>query len=54
MQDPTTTYYARRAPHYDTLYTKPERQTDLAQLKQHLQTALSNRNVLEIACGTGY
>ncbi len=49
-----TTYYARRAPHYDALYDKPERQPDLAQLKVHLQSLLIGRNVLEIACGTGY
>jgi demethylmenaquinone methyltransferase/2-methoxy-6-polyprenyl-1,4-benzoquinol methylase len=47
-------YYAHRAPHYDTLYTKPERQPDLAHLRAYLQTALAGRNVLEIACGTGY
>lgn len=48
------TYYARRAPYYEAIYSKPERQPDLSKLKAHLQTLLSGRNVLEIACGTGY
>lgn len=51
--DPIT-YYARRAPYYDDLYTKPERQHDLATLGDYLQTALAGKKVLEIACGTGY
>ena len=48
------TYYALRAPHYDALYSKPERQSDLAELKVHLQQSLAGRHILEIACGTGY
>lgn len=50
----TITYYARRAPHYDELYTKPERQRDLAELRIYLQATFAGQNVLEIACGTGF
>ena len=48
------TYYARRAPYYDELYAKPERQHDLTTLGAYLKTALADKKVLEIACGTGY
>jgi demethylmenaquinone methyltransferase/2-methoxy-6-polyprenyl-1,4-benzoquinol methylase len=47
-------YYARRASEYDSIYSKPERQEDLAQLKQHLRDLLEGRHILELACGTGY
>jgi len=47
-------YYAARAEEYDRIYQKPERQNDLASLRQHLPGIFRNRNVLEIACGTGY
>lgn len=47
-------YYDLRAPYYDALYSKPERQADLGELKVHLQQCLAGRQVLEIACGTGY
>lgn len=47
-------YYAQRAPYYDAVYEQPERQEDIAFLRQHLADCLSGRNVLEIACGTGY
>lgn len=48
------TYYAERAPYYDALYAKPERQADLLALGGLLKNIVSGRNVLEIACGTGY
>jgi SAM-dependent methyltransferase len=48
------TYYARRAAHYEKVYDKPERQADLAILKDKVRAALSGHQVLEIACGTGY
>lgn len=47
-------YYALRAPHYEALYSKPERQSDLADLKTRLSQSLAGRHILEIACGTGY
>jgi len=47
-------YYAQRAAEYERIYEKPERQEDLRQLKDWVRTALARRNVLEVACGTGY
>jgi ubiquinone/menaquinone biosynthesis C-methylase UbiE len=47
-------YYAQRAPHYEEVYHKPERQADLKSLKQALALALNGRRVLDVACGTGY
>jgi demethylmenaquinone methyltransferase/2-methoxy-6-polyprenyl-1,4-benzoquinol methylase len=47
-------YYAARAKEYDNLYAKPERQNDLRKIEAWLPEALSGRQVLEIACGTGY
>ena len=47
-------YYARRADEYERIYDKPERQSDLAQLREIIPLLLNGRDVLEIACGTGY
>jgi SAM-dependent methyltransferase len=47
-------YYAARAPDYDAVYLKPERQNDIAFLASHLPERLRARTVLEVACGTGY
>lgn len=47
-------YYEARAPEYDAIYAKPERQADLRRLERELPEALRQRHVLEIACGTGY
>lgn len=47
-------YYAARAPYYDAVYLKPERSSDIAYLIQHLPSRFSGREVLEVACGTGY
>ena len=47
-------YYAQRANEYERIYQKPERQSDLAKLKQLFQELLSGQSILEIACGTGY
>ena len=47
-------YYAKRANEYDQIYSKPERQDDLKSLSQLLSTLLVGRQLLEIACGTGY
>jgi SAM-dependent methyltransferase len=49
-----TEYYARRAPEYERVYQKPERQDDLARLSRLLQELLAGEDVLELACGTGY
>lgn len=47
-------YYAARAPEYDRVYKKPERQHDLRAIERWLPSVLSGRSVLEVACGTGY
>ncbi len=47
-------YYARRAREYERIYDKPERQADLARLRDVVPSLLDARHVLEIACGTGY
>lgn len=47
-------YYARRASEYERIYEKPERQSDLALLRERLAQLFTGRNVLEVACGTGY
>lgn len=47
-------YYAQRVAEYERIYEKPERQEELSQLKGWVSTALFERDVLEVACGTGY
>lgn len=48
-------YYARRAGTYEQeVYGRPERQADLALLRERVREALRNHRVLEVACGTGY
>ena len=55
MTDSTlAAYYAARAAEYEGIYDKPERQADLERLRQLIPAFLDGRNVLEIACGTGY
>jgi demethylmenaquinone methyltransferase/2-methoxy-6-polyprenyl-1,4-benzoquinol methylase len=51
---PLQTYYAARAPEYDSVYLKPERQADLRAIEQWLPPHFSDASVLEVACGTGY
>lgn len=48
------TYYRLRAPEYDRLYARPERQQDIGALATSLGTAVVGRRVLELAAGTGY
>jgi len=47
-------YYDQRAAHYEDIYRIPERQAELSQLAAQLQQLTENKNVLEVACGTGY
>jgi len=47
-------YYAKRAIEYETIFQKPERQRDLFYLRTLMSTSFANKDVLEIACGTGY
>jgi demethylmenaquinone methyltransferase/2-methoxy-6-polyprenyl-1,4-benzoquinol methylase len=52
--DKLAAYYARRAAEYERIYAKPERQADLRVLEARVRQMLAGRNVLELACGTGY
>jgi len=47
-------YYASRAPEYDAIYAKPERQADLRKLEALLPSLFQGARVLDVACGTGY
>lgn len=47
-------YYEQRQPEYEAIYSKPERQGDLAELEKNLLRLVSGLHVLELACGTGY
>ena len=47
-------YYANRAPEYDAIYLKPERQSDLRAIEAWLPQRFAGASLLEIACGTGY
>ena len=47
-------YYAARAPEYDGVYRKPERQADLRAIEQWVSSKFVGARVLEVACGTGY
>ena len=47
-------YYARRAAHYERVYFKPERQSDLRAMEDSLPAFFAGRRVLEVACGTGW
>ena len=60
MADPRSTtphletYYSKRAREYEQVYEKPERQRELAWLRERIPQVLAGRTVLEVACGTGY
>lgn len=47
-------YYSQRAREYEKVYNKPERQEDLRRITEILQETFKDRELLEIACGTGY
>jgi ubiquinone/menaquinone biosynthesis C-methylase UbiE len=47
-------YYRLRAKEFEQVYEKPERQADLAVLRDLAAHAMAGHEVLEIACGTGY
>jgi SAM-dependent methyltransferase len=47
-------YYAERAPDYESIYAKPERQADLREIRRIIKKEFAGKHVLEVACGTGY
>jgi ubiquinone/menaquinone biosynthesis C-methylase UbiE len=47
-------YYSARAAEYEKVYDKPERQHEVAVLRESIPRYFAGRNVLEVACGTGY
>ena len=47
-------YYAQRALEYERIYHKPERQSDLRQLRHFVKQTFAGADVFELACGTGY
>lgn len=47
-------YYHDRAKEYEKIYAKPERQGDLKEASTILSNLFAAKQVLEIACGTGY
>jgi ubiquinone/menaquinone biosynthesis C-methylase UbiE len=47
-------YYSRRGAELEKVYDKPERQEDLARLRDLLSGRVRGETVLELACGTGY
>ncbi len=54
MDSELVAYYRRRAREYEAIYAKPERQADLAVLRERIPALMAGRRVLEVACGTGY
>ena len=47
-------YYQARAPEFEIVYDKPERQADLATLRSWLAEEARGTTLLEVACGAGY
>ena len=47
-------YYAKRAQEYERIYQRPERQADLQALCATIEDTFASRDVLDIACGTGF
>jgi SAM-dependent methyltransferase len=50
----TEEYYRQRAPWYDEVYTRPERQSDLLIVRARLTDWFAGKHVLEVAAGTGW
>jgi ubiquinone/menaquinone biosynthesis C-methylase UbiE len=55
-RDETVEYYRKRAPEYEQAYFRdnPARQKELANLYDVSKRTLAGRNVLDLACGTGF
>ncbi|MGH3152262.1 MAG: class I SAM-dependent methyltransferase [Streptosporangiaceae bacterium] len=50
----TEEYYHHRAPEYDEVYSRPERQGDLLVIRGRLTDWFAGKHVLEVAAGTGW
>ena len=48
------TYYQKRAKEYELIYDNEDRQHDLKEIKSYLGKQFLDKDILEIACGTGY
>ena len=54
MNQDLISYYNERAKEYDKVYMNPDEQEDLFNATTLFQNIFSTKDVLEIACGTGY
>ena len=54
MREVMKQYYAQRAENYEDVYDDEEREDDLDELAEQVEIALTNHDVLELACGTGF
>jgi len=54
MNNDIVSYYQDRAKEYEKIYLKAERQDDLRKVTTIVRELFTHKNVLEIACGTGY
>jgi 2-polyprenyl-3-methyl-5-hydroxy-6-metoxy-1,4-benzoquinol methylase len=54
MDSDLISYYKARAKEYEQIYWRPERQADLRQTGRILMYEFKGKQVLEIACGTGF
>src|SRR4051812_6388873 len=54
MNSDLVKYYKERAKEYEKIYDKPERQHDIQKAGHVLKGIFRNKEVLEIACGTGF
>ncbi len=52
----TINYYRARAPEYEQIYYRevPERRAEIDKAAKHLQELAKGKDVLDLACGTGY
>jgi len=54
MNTDLVAYYRDRAAEYEKVYAKPHYQRDQARITAIFQEILRDKNVLEVACGTGW
>jgi len=54
MKNDLVSYYHQRAKEYEKIYSKPERQNDILQSAEQLQDLFRDKDIFEIACGTGF